>query len=574
VRDPIDLDRPRVRAPELPGGESWVGDEAISLESLRGSIVLLHFWTAGCINCIRVHEELRGLQRRFAGELVVIGVHTPKFAHERDLETVRGAIARSRIEHPVVADTDGTLWDAYAIRAWPTLVLIDATGRVAATVSGEGHAVVLASAIERLTTERSAAGVLAEHDPPPAEHGLTPPHQRRMLAFPGKVAVGTNPSGAPRIAIADSGNDRVLVVRPDGVVVGRVRGLYQPQGVRYDGPDTLLVCDTGADRLLRYATEASGEGEVITDKVVSPWDVVRWHGHLVIAGAGRHVLYAIDADGEVQVIAGTGREGQLDGPALQAQLAQPSALAITAEGELAFLDAEGSALRVLDRPGGHVRTLVGRGLHGWGDTDGDRDHAALQHPTGLAAAPDGALYIADTYNGLIRVWRGMHLWTVPLDPDWELCEPGGIDVLGDGRLVIADTGGHRTLIADPVSGEVGEHAIGGAPSEHDNSQGMFARPVVASEGDVLDVEIDAGDLDDGEMLDHAGGPPVRVRALAADDDLLGDTTEWELDEVPGRVQVPLGRGSGRLVVEIRVATCTPDRCLLRRTEIAYDVMLT
>lgn len=556
-----------MRAPELPDGAGWVGGDELSLAGLRGRIVLLHFWTAGCINCIRVIEELRGLERRFADELTVIGVHTPRFARERDAEAVRGASARYRIQHPVLDDVDGVVRDAFAVRAWPTLVLIDAAGRIAATVSGEGHDVVLASAIERL-----AEGAARVPRPPPAP--LAPTPERRMLAFPGKVAVGANASGAPRIAVADTGNDRVLVVRPDGVVVGRVRGLYQPQGVRYDGPDTLLVCDTGADRLLRYATEASGEGEVITDKVVSPWDVVRWHGHLVIAGAGRHVLYAIDADGEVQVIAGTGTEGHLDGPALQAHLAQPSALAVTAEGELAFLDAEGSALRVLDRPGGHIRTLVGRGLHDWGDTDGDRAHAALQHPQGLAAAPDGALYVSDTYNGLVRVWRGTHLWTVPLDEDWPLREPGGIDVLADGRLVIADTGNHRTLIADPVSGEVGEHAIGGAPSDDDASQGMFAKPVIAEEGDELDVDIDGGDLDDGELLDRAGGPPVHVRALAADPELLGDTTEWTLDELPGRVTVPLGRGSGRVVVEVRIATCTPDRCLLRRTEMAYDVMLT
>src|SRR5436190_1386869 len=79
----------------------------------------------------------------------------------------------------------------------------------------------------------------------------------------------------------------------------------------------------------------------------SPWDVIRWHGHVVIAEAGRHRLWAVDRAGELQVLAGTGAEALVDGPGLAAVLAQPSGLSLTADGDLAFVDAEASALRVV-----------------------------------------------------------------------------------------------------------------------------------------------------------------------------------------------------------------------------------
>lgn len=570
--EPIDLDRVRVRAPELRGSGAWVEPVAFSLEDLRGRIVLLDFWTSCCANCLHVLEELRGLERRFADVLTVIGIHTPKFPHERDPDAVADAVARHRLEHPVLHDPDAVLWDAYGVRAWPTLVLIDATGRVAATLSGEGHAVRLAAAIERLVDEARAQGTLAEEplvlpDPGPAPTG------RSELAFPGKVAVGTAPDGTVRLAVADTGHDRVLVTTLDGVVEQEIGGLYQPQGVRFDGQDGLLVCETAHDRVWRIALpgpDGDGGGRtLVTEAVKSPWDVVRWHGHVVIAGAGRHVLCAIDAEGEAQVIAGTGAEELRDGPALEALLAQPSGLAVTDVGELAFVDAESSALRVLDRPAGVIRTLVGEGLFDWGQADGGRLRARLQHPLGVASAADGALYVADTYNDRLRVWRGEHLWTVPIDG---FCEPGGLDLLPDGRVVIADTANHRVVIADPDGASAEAIDIGRPASSDRPGAPVVAETVILEAGGTLEVEMDL-ELD-GDVLDGAGHAPVAVRARATDPGLLGGVTSWRLDGLPARFSVALGSGSGRITFELRVATCGPDACRLRRTERAYDVILT
>src|SRR3954469_14417743 len=210
------MDRVRVRAPELDGSGGWIGVDELSLGALRGKVVLLDFWTLACVNCQRVVEELRGLERRFADALVVVGVHSPKFPHEHSIDAVRAAVARHRIEHPVLDDPAMTIWDRYAVKAWPTLVVIDAEGRVALTISGEGHVVRLAAAIEQLVDEAARAGTLRrgalEVD------AVSAPMGTGELAFPGKVAVDGDPV-APRLAVADTGHDRVLVCTLGGEVL-------------------------------------------------------------------------------------------------------------------------------------------------------------------------------------------------------------------------------------------------------------------------------------------------------------------------------------------------------------------
>jgi DNA-binding beta-propeller fold protein YncE len=384
------------------------------------------------------------------------------------------------------------------------------------------------------------------------------------LAFPGKVAAD---EAGGRLAVADTGHDRVLVTTLTGEVLLELDGLYMPQGVRFDG-DALLVCEQGAGRVWRVPLDG-GRRDLVADGLASPWDVVRWRGHVAIAEAGRHRLWALDADGEVQVIAGTGAENLVDGPALQALLAQPSGLAVTAGGDLAFADAEASALRLLT-PDGHVETLVGTGLFEWGDADGDREHARLEHPLGVATAPDGALYVADTFNALLRVWRGAHLWTVPLEG---FDEPGGLDVLPDGRVVVADTGNHRVVLVDPAAA-IGEAIDVGRPPSSDVVGGeppAVAQTVVLESGSTLTIELDL-DLG-GDELDASGGPPVQVVATASDPALLRGDTAWRLGALPAVVDLELGDGSGRITVELRAATCSGRVCRLRRTQRAYDVIL-
>ena len=199
----------RVRAPELRGAGGWINtDHPIALRDLRGRVVLLDFWTFCCINCLRIVEELRPLEERFGDRLVVIGVHSPKFPHESDHAAVARAVARHRITHPVLDDPDLETWQLYGVRAWPTLVVIDPDGYVVAMASGEGNG---AGAWRR---DPAAPGRPRAIWPSGRRSRRSLSQARDTLAFPGKVAS----DGGSRIAIADTGNDRVLVCDLDGSV--------------------------------------------------------------------------------------------------------------------------------------------------------------------------------------------------------------------------------------------------------------------------------------------------------------------------------------------------------------------
>ncbi len=533
----------RVRAPELVGRGGWIGvDRPLSMKGLRGKVVLLDFWTFCCVNCIRVLNELRPLEELFADELVVVGIHSPKFPREADHEAVVQAVARHRVTHPVLDDPDLTTWHQYGVRAWPTVVLVDPKGYVVGTVSGEGCRPVLEQAIAALVAEHEAQGTLR---PGSMSVGWTGPPPG-PLAFPGKVAVSAD---GGRLAIADTGHGQVLVCSVDGLLLEAHTGFYEPQGVRFD-EDTVLVCDTAADRVIRST------GEVVADAIASPWDLAAdGDGTWLVAEAGRHRLVRIrPGEHTVRVAAGTGGEDLADGPGPKALLAQPSGLARTPEG-FAFVDAESSALRLLTGDG-RVVTLVGQGLFEWGDSDGPGEVARLQHPLGVAATPDGRrIYVADTFNSLLRVWADGVLRTLPVKG---LEEPGGLDVLPDGRLVVADTNNHRVVLVDPETGRLDPVVI--------DESWLFAadaQPLAATPGGRLSVPV-AVELGD-EELDDSSGAPVRVTVEARPRSLLeGGGGRWELASANGTAEIRAGEaGGGLLLVEVAASTCRGGVCAVR-----------
>jgi thiol-disulfide isomerase/thioredoxin len=214
----------RVRAPELRGSGGWINtDTALSLRDLRGRVVVLDFWTFCCINCLRVIEELRDLEQRFGGRLVVIGVHSPKFPHESDHAAVARAVARHRLAHPVLDDPELETWQQYGVRAWPTLVVIDPDGYVVAMASGEANGQALGGVIEQLLEGREDLAIGAAFAPVSVSSNAA-------LAFPGKVAS----DGGDRIAVADTGNDRVLVCDLQGHILHRLTVAETPRGMASD----------------------------------------------------------------------------------------------------------------------------------------------------------------------------------------------------------------------------------------------------------------------------------------------------------------------------------------------------
>jgi thiol-disulfide isomerase/thioredoxin len=137
--------------PSLAGAIEWLNSEPLTAAGLRGNIVLVDFWTYTCINWLRTLPYIRAWEEKYREQgLVVIGVHTPEFPFEHDVENVRRLVKELGVDYPVAIDNDYTIWDAFANRYWPALYLADAEGTVRFHHFGEGRYAESELAIQEL----------------------------------------------------------------------------------------------------------------------------------------------------------------------------------------------------------------------------------------------------------------------------------------------------------------------------------------------------------------------------------------------------------------------------------------
>jgi len=475
----------RFPAPSLDGGTEWLNCSGeISIQDLRGKVVVLDFWTYCCINCIHVLPDLKYLEEKYKDQLVVIGVHSAKFDNEKESENIREAIMRYEIAHPVVNDSDMIIARKYFFSSWPTFVLIDPEGKFVGRQPGEGNRELFDTVIGQMVTYHRKKGTL---DETPIRFNLEKQKAKPTpLRYPGKVTVDNENN---RLFISDSNHNRIVVSSLDGELIdiigngaiGATDGDFatatfdHPQGTTLVG-DNLYVADT-ENHLLRVVNLATkqvttlagtgqqarfrnGGGPIKTTALNSPWDVLHLKGNLYIAMAGPHQLWKhkLGSD-KVELYAGTGREDIIDGTREDCALAQPSA--ITTDGtDLYIVDSEGSAIRKIETGSSAAVTTVvgphdiprGQSLFEFGDIDGKGDEVRMQHPIG-AVWDNGKLYVADTYNDKIKLvdvksreassWLGTGERGTGLKPA-ELFEPAGLAVAGE-NLIIADTNNHRLL---------------------------------------------------------------------------------------------------------------------------------
>lgn len=126
-------------APELRGITEWINSAPLTLASLRGTVVLVHFWTFDCINCRNVQPYVKAWYGRYRAQgFTVIGVHTPELDIERDIANVRAAVARNGVAFPVAFDPTCATWNAYGNHYWPAFYFVDRRGRVRHMQFGEG----------------------------------------------------------------------------------------------------------------------------------------------------------------------------------------------------------------------------------------------------------------------------------------------------------------------------------------------------------------------------------------------------------------------------------------------------
>jgi thiol-disulfide isomerase/thioredoxin len=480
----------RPPAPGLQGGIAWLNTASpLAMEDLRGRVVLLDFWTLCCINCIHTIPDLAKLEAKYPGVLVVIGVHTPKFENEKLTESIKKAVLRYEVKHPVVNDADMKIWRRYGVRSWPTLVLIDPDGNYYGQVSGEGTFEVLDFHIGKLVKEHKEKKTLKEE---PIDFALVKEAKQTPLYFPGKVLADAATS---RLFIADSTHHRIVITDltgkkiavagagKDGLKDGGfdVAQFSDPQGMTLDG-DLLYVADRKNHVIraldLKNQTVKTVAGIGAQDResrftggpalkvgLNSPWDLLLHDGIMYVAMAGHHQIWTFDpAKGRVDPYAGNGAEDLEDGPLARSSFAQPSGLAT--DGKYVYVaDSEISAIRAVPLGGrGEVKTLVGEGLFDYGDVDGKGKKVRLQHALGVQVY-QGKLYVADTYNSKIKVitpdvnnpdntecatWLGD-------PPGWLKAkmfdEPAGLSIAGD-KMYVADTNNHRIRVVDMRTKEV------------------------------------------------------------------------------------------------------------------------
>ena len=331
---------------------------------------LLHFMTGGCVNCVRLLRKLRAFA--LPDDVEVVTVHTAKFDAEAREAYVRRLAQNYRIDTPLIHDAERKLADAFALKAWPTLVLVSPDGYELGRAAGE-----------------DAPEKLFQRDCETPKSALREGVVCAVTAWEEGLAVGYGGG----VVVLDSAGRRLFALE----------GFAEPGGLAVAG-GRLYVSDR-AEGSVTAVDLATQSRRLLARHLRSPAGLTHANGALFVAESGAHRIVRVEASG-ARVYAGLGFEGLREGSALgEALFAQPEDVAWL-DGALWTVDAEGSALRKIEN--GRVSTPVGWDLFTWGDRDGVGEEVLLQHPQGLCAGVGGCgnhrLFIADTYNGKIKAY--------------------------------------------------------------------------------------------------------------------------------------------------------------------------
>ncbi|MEG4342638.1 thioredoxin-like domain-containing protein [Microcoleus sp. A003_D6] len=358
---------PRVRAPEFPGNYPWLNTEKpLSIESLKGRVVLLDFWTYCCINCLHVLPDLKYLEQKYKDSLTVIGVHSAKFENEKEVENIRQAILRYDIEHPVIVDSGMKVWQSYAVRAWPTLMVIDPESYVVGFVSGEGNREALDELVGKLIAEYKDKNALNFK-----ELRFRLEKQRKPLstplAFPGKV-----------LAFA--------------IAATEAKHLHQ---------QVALLGEMSQENESVDETVLPGPANSVIQNLVGSC--------LFIADSGHNRIVVSTIEGEVLHVIGTGKPGLTDGDFEEAEFFAPQGMAFDTESQILYVaDTENHALRKIDFTTQRVETVAGTG---------EQSHEiAPRSGKGLETQLNSPWDLERVGNRLFIAMAGSHqIWEMQLD---------------------------------------------------------------------------------------------------------------------------------------------------------------
>jgi thiol-disulfide isomerase/thioredoxin len=625
---------PRYPAPDFIEGLDWVNVPApLSLEALRGKVVLLDFWTYGCINCIHMIPVLERLEEKYGDALVVIGVHSAKFANEGRTENIRQIVQRYNLKHPVINDSAFFVWNSYGrygVNAWPTFVLIDPRGNIFAVQAGEIPFEAFDRVIGSMVAYFDSLDEINRDPLPLALEGANQPGF--TLAFPGKVLAD---AAGGRLFIADTNHHRIVIADLTTYEVldvigsgarGLTDGAYEaaqfnkPHGLALSADGLLYVADTenhalrAVDLGARTVSTVAGTGvqgyerqgsfPALAVNLSSPWDVALGENNLLyVAMAGTHQIWRMKLDeGVIEAYIGSGREGLKDDTLAASELAQPSGLYYR-DGVLVFADSESSSIRAADLAADRVVTLAGpaeNNLFRFGDVDGAVGESRLQHALAVVGLDDGRLAVADTYNSKIKLldaenrviesWLGRGSIGGFRDggaAEVEFDEPGGL-AFANGRLYVADTNNHAIRVIEvatatvstvvfpnPEALQIGERVtvVGGNAAAGEQIS-LEAQTVAPGAGEiVLKVTLPQGYKLNPDAIFSAEWSAVGAAVSIAVPDRLQRIAGPEL---PLRVPVMLSEGEGRIHGELTIFYCEAikeELCFIDRVGLDAPVVV-
>lgn len=371
---------------------------------------------------------MKMLQTRYSHQIEVIGIHGAKFEQEKKETALDFALQRLGIDYPVFNDAHLELFSSYAIKAWPTTIVIDTKGYIIETFQGELSLDKLTHSIEALIPLHPKKEKEKEKEKR-VKNGL-------KLSFPQKILCSST-----FLAIANTAADTVILSSYEGKIIGCIEGITEPLGMTY-AKDILYIASGHDNAIYSYELQSKKLKRVL-ENLSTPYDVVFFQNQLVVAMAGSHQLIAFNDKKERLWHVGNRFEALRDGIGETAQLAQPSGMDVDAEG-IYFVDAESSSLRYCENK--TVHTFVGEGLFSFGDRN--EGEVLLQHPQDVVygkigdGCGGGRIFIVDTFNSKLKVFNPEDGAMMTLLDS--LNEPCGLDKIGC-DIYIADTNSSQII---------------------------------------------------------------------------------------------------------------------------------
>ncbi|MGV6853297.1 MAG: thioredoxin-like domain-containing protein [bacterium] len=448
---------------------NWiVPDVGVRMEELEGKIVLLYFWRMTSSNSVNILEDIRYLENKYDDQIVIIGIHSPSFEAEKDVQLVQQAALRLHIRHLVASDPELEVWRYFGVDAWPGFALVDVHGNLREYLVGEGRLEQLEESIDALVEEAIGEDTMRFE----AYEVSHPRSKPRALHYPSAIIAGDE-----RVFICDTGQNRILETNKKGRVlrqfgsgnpgfwdgVGIDVGFKEPQSLTRVG-DRLYVADTG-NHAIRVINLLNGEvdtligtgkakhlysGEIKNPKdtsIHSPMAITAHQGDLYVCHTSQQQIWRYTlSKNTYSLIAGCGNPGFSDGRLIEARFMEPMSIVALSE-HLYVADAGASSVRRIDLKRQKVETFIGHQGES-GDVDGPVSDIRLQYPCRIESnEADQSLWVLDTLNGKVKqidVPAGMGF---SLELDHSLDYPLGISV-NQNDVWIVNTNQHEVLCVD------------------------------------------------------------------------------------------------------------------------------